>query len=130
MLTVLLRVELIILALAAIIFVGYTVTKKKIQLKYSFIWLGISALLIVIAIFPDIVFKLSGMLGVTTPSNFIFLVAITALMAACFSFSFIISKQDDDIRRLIQLVSIADFESESKDEDDKAACLKSSETEE
>ena len=54
--TLLLRIELIILAVAAIVFVVHTVNKRILLLKYSLIWLLISLVLIIAACFPKIAF--------------------------------------------------------------------------
>lgn len=115
MLTDLLRIELIIIALLTLCVVSYTVMKKKMQLKYSFVWMAISLLLIIMSVFPKLVFAVSSWLGVETPSNLIFLLSIIALSGICFSFSMIVSKQDSSTRRVIQMLSIANFESEEKD---------------
>lgn len=115
MLTDLLRIELIIIAVLTLGVVGYTITKKKMQLKFSFVWIAISLLLIIISIFPKLVFVLSSQLGVETPSNLIFLLSIIALSGICFSFSMIASKQDSCTRRIVQMLSIANYESEEKD---------------
>lgn len=119
MLSDLLRIELIVLAVASFLIVGTTVTKKIMQLKYAFAWFVASFLLIIIAIFPQIVFRLTALLGIQTPSNFIFLIAIFAIFGICFSFSVIVSKHDRSIRKLIQTVSVENFESEQKDSDNK-----------
>ncbi len=119
MLSDLLRIELIVLAVASFLIVGTTVTKKIMQLKYAFAWFVASFFLIVIAIFPQIVFRLTAFLGIQTPSNLIFLIAIFAIFGICFSFSVIVSKHDRSIRKLIQTVSVENFESEAKDFDSK-----------
>lgn len=115
MLTDLLRIELVIIAILTLCIVSYTVVKKKMQLKYSFVWMAISLLLIIMSVFPKLVFSVSSWLGVETPSNLIFLLSIIALSGICFSFSMIVSKQDSSTRRVIQMLSIANFESEEKD---------------
>ena len=117
MLSDLLRIELIVLAVASFLIVGTTVTKKIMQLKYAFAWFVSSFLLIVIAVFPQIIFRLTALLGIQTPSNFIFLIAIFAILGICFSFSVIVSENDRSIRKLIQTVSVENFESEEKDAD-------------
>lgn len=115
MLSDLLRIELVIIAILTLCIVSYTVVKKKMQLKYSFVWMAISLLLIIMSVFPKLVFSVSSWLGVETPSNLIFLLSIIALFGICFSFSMIVSKQDSSTRRVIQMLSIANFESEEKD---------------
>lgn len=70
--TLLLRIELIILAVAAIVFVVHTVNKRILLLKYSLIWLLISLVLIIAACFPKIAFSVTALVGIETPSNLIF----------------------------------------------------------
>ena len=47
-----LRIELIVLAVAAIVIVIHAVNRRVLQLKYSLIWLLISLCLVVTALFP------------------------------------------------------------------------------
>lgn len=104
--TTLLRVELIVLSIISITIVIHAVNKGILQLKYSLIWLLISLGFIITACFPKIIFMITALVGIETPSNLIFFLAITALLGICFSLSIIVSKQDAKIKRLIQLLSI------------------------
>jgi hypothetical protein len=101
-----LRIELIVFAVIAIIVVGYTVNRKIIQLKYSLVWIVISLLLIFAACFPKLVFAVTSIVGIETPSNLIFFLAIASLLGICFSLSIVVSKMDKKIKRLTQLISI------------------------
>lgn len=115
--TTVLRIELIIFALLAIALVVHIVNKGILQLKYSLIWLFVSLALIVTACFPTVVFKLTALVGIETPSNLIFFLAIVALLGICFSLTIIVSKQEMKIKRLIQQLSIDQHEiKESKGE--------------
>ena len=55
-----LRIELIVLAVAAIVIVIHAVNRRVLQLKYSLIWLLISLCLVVTALFPKIAFGVTA----------------------------------------------------------------------
>ena len=75
-----LRAELIVLALVAIVVVIHAVNRRVLQLKYSLIWLLISLCLVAAALFPKIAFAVTALVGIETPSNLIFFLAIIALL--------------------------------------------------
>lgn len=104
--SMMLRVELLVMAIAFICVVFRTVNRKKLLLKYSLVWLLISLGLLVISVFPQIVMHLTELTGVETPSNLIFLFAIIALAVLTFSLTVIVSKQSVRIKNLTQLLSI------------------------
>ena len=64
-----LRAELIVLALVAIVVVIHAVNRRVLQLKYSLIWLLISLCLVAAALFPKIAFAVTALVGIETPSN-------------------------------------------------------------
>jgi hypothetical protein len=101
-----LRILLIIIALAFLIEVFRLVSAGKLQLKYSLLWMLLSAVLIVCSIFPGIVYFFSDLLGFQAPSNFVYLVSIVGLLGICLSLTVIVSWQARDIRKLIQEVTL------------------------
>ena len=116
-----LRAELIVLAVVAIVVVIHAVNRRVLQLKYSLIWLLISLCLVVTALFPEIAFAVTALVGIETPSNLIFFLAIIALLGICFSLTIIVSHQESRIKRLIQLLSIPHSEFKGSEEDGNAA---------
>ncbi len=104
--TVALRIVLIFVALAFLIEVFRLVSAGKLQLKYSLLWMLLSVVLIICAIFPGIVYFFSDLLGFQTPSNFVYLVSIIGLLGICLSLTVIVSWQARDIRKLIQEVTL------------------------
>lgn len=109
MLPVILRVEMIAIALVFLVVVVRAVNRKKLWLQYSILWILIAASLVVLALFPQLVSWISGLLGIITPSNFIYLIALIALSLITFSLTVIVSKQSQKIKTLIQMVSIEKF---------------------
>ena len=101
-----LRVELILLSLAFIAVVVVAVNRKKLLLRYSLLWLFVSAALIIIAIFPGLPMWAARVLGFETTSNFIYLLGIFFLLILCFYYAVILSHQAQQIKRLTQEISI------------------------
>ena len=105
----LLRVEMIVIALLAVFIIVHNVNRKRLRIQYSFAWLLIALAMLGAALFPGAVSWLCGVLGLETPSNLIYLVAILVLMLISFFQTMLISRQADQIKRLIQIVSIEKF---------------------
>lgn len=101
-----LRILLLAIAMVFLIEVFRLVSDGKLQLKYSLLWMLLSLILIICAIFPGIVSAFSGLLGFQTSSNFVFLVSIVGLLGICLSLTAIVSWQARDIRQLIQRVTL------------------------
>ncbi len=105
----LLRVEMIVLALVFITIVFVTVNKRRLQMRYSLIWLLISFAVIVVAFFPQLIMWLSDVVQIQTPSNLLYLLAVFALLIIAFSHTVNLSKQSEKIKRLVQMVSIEKY---------------------
>lgn len=86
------------------------VSKEKLQLKYSLLWLALTFVTFLCALFPVPVYKLAALLGFDTASNFIFLVGCFFLIMVCISLSVIVSKQSASIKNLTQRIAILERE--------------------
>lgn len=107
----------IILIAICILFFAYIINlvfRKKLMLKYSLLWLALSIVVALCAIFPSIIYSISDLLGFITPSNFIFLVAIFFLLTIALSLSVIASRQTANIKRLVQEIALLKYDSQQK----------------
>lgn len=107
--TAVLRVEMLLLALLFIAIVFYTVNTKRLQMRYSLIWLLLSFALVLAAVFPQLVIGATALAGIETPSNFIYLLGIFFLLILCFSLTVNLSRQADRAKRMVQWISIRQF---------------------
>lgn len=80
-----LRVSLIVGSLLILFFVMRRIRKSGLEIADSIFWLLISAALIVIAIFPQIAYWASDLLGFDAPVNFVFCCSIVVLLARTFT---------------------------------------------
>lgn len=104
--SILLRIEMIILSIFFLCIVFRTVVRKKLQVQYALIWFVLAIGTFLLAVIPGAAEFLSGLVGIKTPSNFIYLLAILALLALTFSLTIIVSKQALKLKKIIQLVSV------------------------
>lgn len=97
-----LQVLLIVGALALFGMIVYLIKHKKIEVKYSIIWLAFSATMILFAIFPYLVLVLGDISGVVNPVNFIFMTLFVFILLILLSVSAVISGFSTKIKRLAQ----------------------------
>ncbi|MDO4499678.1 MAG: DUF2304 domain-containing protein [Erysipelotrichaceae bacterium] len=93
--TILLTVSIITL-----LYVLRSVIKNRLNIKYAMVWILWALGMILISIFPDIVIKLSGLLGIIVPSNTVFLIFIFLLYCLTFYVYLKLSRHNEDIINL------------------------------
>ena len=101
-----LRVLLIIVSVMNTLNILRRIRKSKLQIHYSIFWLVFSMILIVIAVFPQIVIKLAQIIGFQSPANMVFLLVIFALMFKSFQSTLEISQLQYKIEELTQKIAL------------------------
>ena len=82
------------------------VKKNKITVKYSIIWYLSLFVLIIFSIFPELLGFFTRLVGMQLGSNFLFVLLILFLFFICISLTVIVSEQKEQIRNLVQEISI------------------------
>ncbi len=95
-----LRFGLLFASLVALTFVLVSVIKKKLNLKYSIVWILWALLSFLMAAFPYIFYSLSDLLGIQIPVNTVFLIMITLLYGLTFYVYLVMSRNNEEIIRL------------------------------
>ena len=101
-----LRVLLIIVSVMNTLNILRRIRKSKLQIDYSIFWLVFSMILIVIAVFPQIVIKLAQIIGFQSSANMVFLLVIFALMFKSFQSTLEISQLQYKIEELTQKIAL------------------------
>lgn len=91
---------LLIVSILILIYVIYEVTKNKMNIHYSLVWILWAIGMIIISIFPGIVTWITRLLGIQYASNTIFLIFIFLLYALSFYLFLTISKHNDELVKL------------------------------
>jgi len=100
-----LRTGLLLASLIALTFVIVTVAKKRLNIKYSIVWILWALLSLLMSIFPETFYGLSDLLGIQMPVNTVFLIMITLLYGLTFYVYVMISKHNEEIVTLTYEVS-------------------------
>lgn len=100
-----LRFGLLLASLIALAFVLFFVLKKKLNIKYSMVWILWSLLSLIMAIFPKTFYELAHLLGIEMPVNAVYLIMIGLLYGMTFYVFCAISKHNEEIVNLTYEVS-------------------------
>lgn len=109
-----LRMEMLIFSLLFFVYIIRSINKNIFLLKNAIRWLFISAGLVILAIFPKLPEWLGNLLGFETTSNFLLIAAIFVLLFIEIKNSVLLSKQQNQIKLLIQELSIVKDKKEKK----------------
>lgn len=103
-----LRLQIVIgiVAVFALLFILNMVRKKKIDLKHALSWVFFAVIVLILDIFPQILFGIAELMGVTVPSNMIFLVGFILLIVIIYSLSVVVSKLAAQAKRLTQEIAL------------------------
>lgn len=107
-----LQIEMSIATILLLVVIIISLKKNTISIKSSIAWLLLPIIFLIITIFPEPLNTFSNWLGFETFSNFIFLIVIALLIILCFFLTITISRQQNQITKLIQEVSILKSKSE------------------
>lgn len=95
-------------AAAALIF-GFNIWLLRrgiLKEKYAVLWLFVSLVAIVLALFPGIVRWFSNLVGIEVPSNLLFFVTLLLLVLVGIQLSYELSRHEAKIRRLAEESSL------------------------
>lgn len=99
-------ITLIIVAVLFVIYVLRNILKRKLIIKYAFLWLIFSISMIVAVLIPDFLKLICNFIGIRTVSNFIFFLGFGLLLLITFVVTEIISLQKLKITSLVQEIAI------------------------
>lgn len=100
--TGILRLGLGIGVLVYFVVVVYLLKRRRIDLKYTLIWLLAGICMAVLLIWPDLLYAMMDGLGISVPVNGLFLICIGFVIAILMSLTAIVSRQTERIKQLVQ----------------------------
>lgn len=103
-----LRLQIVIgiIILAMFLFVANMVRKKKIDLRYALSWLCLAVIILILDIFPQIVFALAGLIGISVPSNMVFFVGFVFVVILIYILTVSVSHLSLKVKRLTQELAL------------------------
>ena len=101
-----LRILLIVAAVITVIWILKKIRKSKVKMEDAIFWLVFSGVLLLLAVFPQISFWLSKLLGIESPANLVFLLIICLLIEKIFTLSIITSQLEEKVSILSAEIAI------------------------
>lgn len=107
--TTLFRIVLIVASLLTLAGIVRKVRNAKVDIENSIFWIGFSALLLILSIFPKIAEVIADLLGIYSTVNFIFLFVIFVLLIHQFTNSIRISQLENRVKELTQEIAVREL---------------------
>lgn len=89
-----------------LIIVFQMLKKQKLNLKYTLLWLFSGAILLIVTLFPRIMYGISSFVGIETPINSAFLLSGIFVIVILIAMTSIVSGLNKKLRVLVQEISI------------------------
>ena len=114
-----LRVLLIISSIVLLVWILRTIRKFKVKMEDAIFWLFFSTVVLLLAIFPEITFLLSRIMGFISPVNLVFIVIILLLLEKIFTISLQVSQLEDKVSVLSAELALRAHDSVKSSDNDK-----------
>lgn len=101
-----LQLLLVILVLITLILVLRRVRTKKLLLQYTLSWMSLLFVLLIVALFPNILNVFSHLFGIAAPVNMVFFVGFCFALIIIFGLTQAVSKMSQQIKDLTQKVAL------------------------
>lgn len=104
--SVLIRLLLIISAVLMLIFMLKKIRQAKLKIEYVIFWVVFSVILVIMGIFPGVLYAISDFIGFQSPINMVYLVIIFVLIVKMFFMTLQISQLEYKTEALTQQIAI------------------------
>ncbi|MBE6047338.1 MAG: DUF2304 domain-containing protein [Clostridium sp.] len=102
------RIFFFLAVIVYLVVIVHLLRRKKLNLKYTLLWLFTAIVLLVVIIFPSLMIYISRMLGIVTPINSALVLAGMFIIVILIMLTSIVSEQNRKQRILIQEVAMLD----------------------
>ncbi len=104
--SIMLRVLLITMSVLSLFYVISKIRNSKMQIEYSIFWILMSFVMIIMSVFPEIVYWITTTMRMISPANVVYLFIIAILLVKSFMMTIEISKLEDKVKDLVQQIGI------------------------
>lgn len=101
-----LRISLLAGIALYFILIVYFLKKKALSLKYTLLWFASGFMMLLLVIFPNILYKVADFLGFASPVNALFAVVIFFMLCILMSITSIVSKLNSKNKSVAQQLAL------------------------
>jgi len=91
---------------ALIVHIGVLIAKKRMDFKFGLLWTLVDIIIMIFAIWPNLLVKASNLVGIASPVNMLFFFGLILAILIIFSLSMEISFLSDRVKKLSQELAI------------------------
>ncbi len=113
---IVLRIILIISAVLLFLYMIKKIRQSKMKIEHTIFWLLFAFVLIVMGVFPQIVYIISDWIGFQSPVNMVFLMIIFILIVKNFLATLQISHLENKVDNLVQQIAIEKLKDKKTEE--------------
>lgn len=106
MITGVLRYTLIAGLIFYFILILIFLKNRALTLKYTLLWILAGIVMLVMTIFPHLLFEITGLLGIQSGMNGLYIICIAFIIAILMALTSIVSKQKSKLKTLTQEMAI------------------------
>lgn len=96
------HVVFLVCAAVALTFMVELLRRRQIKEKYAVLWLAVSVVMVVLAVYPPLLKDVARKFGVVDPPNLLLFVAVLFLLVVCVHLSWEVSRLEDRSRALAE----------------------------
>ncbi len=119
--SIMLRVLLIAMSVISSFYVIWRIRNSKMQIEYALFWIIMAVLMIIMSVFPQIVYWITGKMGMMSPANVVYLFIIAILLIKSFMMTIELSSLENKFKDLTQQIAINEKQNADEMKEEKAA---------
>lgn len=102
------RVQIVALAVSALLALAIfqLMRKKRLKEQYSLLWFLTVAVMLLLAVWESLLSRISNTIGISIPSNALFIMALLFLFVMSLHFSLLVSRLTDQSKLLAQKLAL------------------------
>lgn len=104
------RILVIGLSLALTLLILELIRKRKLKEKYAILWLFSTVVVLILAIFYNVLERLSMLLGIALPANAVFFFSIFFIVLINIHFTTVISRLSEQNKIISQKLALLEFD--------------------
>lgn len=109
-----LRILLIVGAICMLIFVLNKIRKSQLQTDDAVFWFVFAGCLVIVSVFPQIIYWLCALIGIESPANLVFLLVFAILIIRLLTTSVETARLKSKLDRLTQSVALQNWKNNNK----------------
>jgi hypothetical protein len=89
-------------ALVTLVFMFELLRRRRLREKYAVLWISLAVVVIVFGAFPRLLYRLANLVGIATPLNLLFFLAMLVLLVVSVQLSAEISSLEHEVQTLAE----------------------------